>query len=317
MNKLANISQKISKNIGLIIIVFSLIAYFLPQYFSWMTSYTTIFLAIAMFGMGTSIDTRDFKKIIKNPKEVLIGSLTQFTIMPLLAWVLAITFHVNKDIALGIILVGSCPGGTASNVITHIAGGDVSMSVSMTILSTLLAPIVTPALVYLLAGRWVDVSIIAMFISVVKVILLPILAGILVQKISPQTVEKSKDMFPLISSAAIILIIAGIIGANSEKIAQSGLIVLVIVAIHNALGLLAGLLVAKLAKMDYDNATALAIEVGMQNSGLAIELASVNFALNPLATLPGAIFSIWHNIAGSIFASIRRNKPKKKLIATI
>ncbi|WP_394268565.1 bile acid:sodium symporter family protein [Anaerococcus nagyae] len=317
MNKLANISQKISKNIGLIIIVFSLIAYFLPQYFSWMTSYTTIFLAIAMFGMGTSIDTRDFKKIIKNPKEVLIGSLTQFTIMPLLAWLLAITFHVNKDIALGIILVGSCPGGTASNVITHIAGGDVSMSVSMTILSTLLAPIVTPALVYLLAGRWVDVSIIAMFKSVVKVILLPVLLGISIKKINPTSVSKSKDVFPLISSLAIILIISGIIGANADKIAQSGLIVLVIVAIHNALGLLGGLLVAKLAKMDYDKATALAIEVGMQNSGLAIQLASVNFILNPLATLPGAIFSIWHNIAGSIFASIRRNKPKKKLIATI
>ena len=308
MNRLANISQKISKNIGIIIIVFSLIAYFSPQYFSWMTSYTTIFLAIAMFGMGTSIDTRDFKKIIKNPKEVLIGSLAQFTIMPLLAWLLAITFHVNKDIALGIILVGSCPGGTASNVITHIAGGDVSMSVSMTILSTLLAPIVTPALVYLLAGRWVDVSIIAMFKSVVKVILLPVLLGISIKKINPTAVSKSKDVFPLISSLAIILIISGIIGANADKIAQSGLIVLVIVPIHNALGLLGGLLVAKLAKMDYDKATALAIEVGMQNSGLAIQLASVNFALNPLATLPGAIFSIWHNIAGSIFASIRKNK---------
>lgn len=308
MNRLATISQKISKNIGIIIIVFSLIAYFSPQYFSWKTSYTTIFLAIAMFGMGTSIDTRDFKKIIKNPKELLIGSLAQFTIMPLLAWLLAITFHVNKDIALGIILVGSCPGGTASNVITHIAGGDVSMSVSMTILSTLLAPIVTPALVYLLAGRWVDVSIIAMFKSVVKVILLPVLLGISIKKINPTAVSKSKDVFPLISSLAIILIISGIIGANADKIAQSGLIVLVIVAIHNALGLLGGLLVAKLAKMDYDKATALAIEVGMQNSGLAIQLASVNFALNPLATLPGAIFSIWHNIAGSIFASIRKNK---------
>ena len=296
MNRLATISQKISKNIGIIIIVFSLIAYFSPQYFSWMTSYTTIFLAIAMFGMGTSIDTRDFKKIIKNPKELLIGSLAQFTIMPLLAWLLAI------------ILVGSCPGGTASNVITHIAGGDVSMSVSMTILSTLLAPIVTPALVYLLAGRWVDVSIIAMFKSVVKVILLPVLLGISIKKINPTAVSKSKDVFPLISSLAIILIISGIIGANADKIAQSGLIVLVIVAIHNALGLLGGLLVAKLAKMDYDKATALAIEVGMQNSGLAIQLASVNFALNPLATLPGAIFSIWHNIAGSIFASIRKNK---------
>ena len=317
MNKLANLSQKITQNIGLIIIVFSIIAYFLPQYFSWMTSYTTIFLVIAMFGMGTNIDTRDFKELIKNPKEVLIGSLAQFTIMPLLAWFLAIVFHVNKDIALGIILVGSCPGGTASNVITHIARGDVSMSVSMTILSTLLAPIITPALIYLLAGRWVDISIIAMFKSVIKVILLPVLLGISIKKMNPTVISKSKDVFPLISSLAIILIISGIIGANADKIAQSGLIVLVIVAIHNALGLLAGLLVAKLAKMDYDNATALAIEVGMQNSGLAIELASVNFALNPLATLPGAIFSIWHNIAGSIFASIRRNKPKKKLIATI
>lgn len=308
MNKLSSIPQKITKNIGLIIIVFSVIAYFLPDYFSWMTSYTTIFLALAMFGMGTSIDEDSFKEILKHPKDVIIGSLAQFTIMPLLAYLLAITFDVNKDIALGIILVGSCPGGTASNVITHIAGGNVSMSVSMTILSTLLAPIVTPALVYLLAGRWVEVSILAMFISVVKVILLPILAGILVQRLSPKTVEKSKDVFPLISSAAIILIIAGIIGANSEKIAQSGLIVLLIVAIHNALGLLAGLLVAKVAKMDYDKATALAIEVGMQNSGLAIQLATANFALNPLATLPGAIFSIWHNISGSIFASIRRKK---------
>ena len=317
MNKLANLSQKITQNIGLIIIVFSIIAYFLPQYFSWMTSYTTIFLVIAMFGMGTNIDTRDFKELIKNPKEVLIGSLAQFTIMPLLAWFLAIVFHVNKDIALGIILVGSCPGGTASNVITHIARGDVSMSVSMTILSTLLAPIITPALIYLLAGRWVDISIIAMFKSVIKVILLPVLLGISIKKMNPTVISKSKDVFPLISSLAIILIISGIIGANADKIAQSGLIVLVIVAIHNALGLLGGLLVAKLAKMDYDKATALAIEVGMQNSGLAIELASVNFALNPLATLPGAIFSIWHNIAGSIFASIRRNKPKKKLIATI
>lgn len=308
MGKLATISRKITQNIGIIIIVFSVIAYFLPQYFSWMTSYTTIFLALAMFGMGTSIDSESFKGILKKPKEVIIGSITQFTIMPLLAWIFAVAFNLDKDIALGVILVGSCPGGTASNVITHIAGGDVSLSVSMTILSTLLAPIITPALVYLLAGRWVEVSILAMFKSVVKVILLPVLAGLLVQRLSPKTVEKSKDIFPLISSAAIILIIAGIIGANSEKIAQSGLIVLLIVMIHNALGLLGGLLVAKWTNMDYDKATALAIEVGMQNSGLAIQLATVNFALNPLATLPGAIFSIWHNISGSIFASIRRKK---------
>lgn len=306
MEKIVSLSRKITQNIGLIIIVFSVIAYFLPEYFSWMTNYTTIFLALAMFGMGTSIDVDSFKEILKHPKEVMIGSLTQFTIMPLLAYLLAVVFGLNKDIALGVILVGSCPGGTASNVITHIANGDVSLSVSMTILSTLLAPLVTPLLVYLLAGKWVEVSIFAMFKSVVTVILLPVLLGIFSKKISPKGVEKSKDIFPLISSLAIILIIAGIIGANSEKIRQSGLIVLLIVMIHNALGLAGGLFIGKLAKMDYDKETALAIEVGMQNSGLAIQLATANFALNPLATLPGAIFSIWHNISGSIFASIRR-----------
>ncbi|WP_297280818.1 bile acid:sodium symporter family protein [uncultured Anaerococcus sp.] len=311
MEKLSSISKKITHNIGVIIIAFSFVAYLLPQYFSWMTTYTAIFLAAAMFGMGTSIDTKSFKSIIKNPKEVLIGSIAQFTIMPLLARILAITFNVNKDIALGIILVGSCPGGTASNVITHIAGGDVSLSVSMTILSTLLAPILTPTIVYLLAGRWVEVSVIAMFKSVVTVILIPVLLGLFIKKISPSSIEKSKDVFPLISSLSIILIISGIIGANADKIAQSGLIVLIIVIIHNALGLFGGLLIAKLFKMNYNKATALAIEVGMQNSGLAISLATANFALNPLSTLPGAIFSIWHNISGSIFASIRR---KEKLV---
>lgn len=315
MEKFSRISDKITQNIGLIIVIFSVVAYFVPAYFSWMTNYTTIFLALAMFGMGTSIESDAFKKILKNPRDIFIGALAQFTIMPLLAWVLALGFDVNRDIALGIILVGSCPGGTASNVITHIAGGNVSMSVSMTILSTLLAPIVTPFLVYLLAGRWVEVSILAMFKSVVTVVLIPVLMGIFAKKLSPEKMEKSKSIFPLISSLAIILIISGIIGANSEKIAKSGLIVLLIVMIHNALGLLLGLGVSKLFKMDYDKQTALSIEVGMQNSGLAIQLATANFALNPLATLPGAIFSIWHNISGSIFASIRRKDVKEIALA--
>ncbi|MDU5913318.1 MAG: bile acid:sodium symporter family protein [Anaerococcus vaginalis] len=315
MEKFSRISDKITQNIGLIIVIFSVVAYFVPAYFSWMTNYTTIFLALAMFGMGTSIESYAFKKILKNPRDIFIGALAQFTIMPLLAWILAVGFDVNRDIALGIILVGSCPGGTASNVITHIAGGNVSMSVSMTILSTLLAPIVTPFLVYLLAGRWVEVSILAMFKSVVTVVLIPVLMGIFAKKLSPEKMEKSKSIFPLISSLAIILIISGIIGANSEKIAKSGLIVLLIVMIHNALGLLLGLGVSKLFKMDYDKQTALSIEVGMQNSGLAIQLATANFALNPLATLPGAIFSIWHNISGSIFASIRRKDVKEIALA--
>ena len=308
MGKLNKISNKIVQNFGLIIILFSVVAYFMPNYFKWMTSYTSIFLGIAMFGMGTSIDGENFKAVMKNPRDVFIGTLVQFTVMPLSAWFLAVVFHLDKEIALGIILVGCCPGGTASNVITHIAGGNVTMSVAMTTLSTLLAPLVTPALVFLLAGRWVEVSIFAMFKSVVKVILIPVLIGFLIKKIMPKTVEKSKSIFPMISSISVILIIAGIIGANSTKIAQSGALVLMLVILHNALGLLGGLMAARLFKMDYDKTTALSIEIGMQNSGLAISLATANFALNPLATLPGAIFSIWHNMSGSLFASYRKNK---------
>lgn len=306
MKTINKISGKIVQNIGLIIIAFSIVAYFLPDYFKWMTQYTAIFLGVAMFGMGTSIDAESFKNIFQHPKEVIIGCFAQYTIMPLAAWLLAMVFGVNKDIALGIILVGCCPGGTASNVITHIAGGSVPMSVAMTILSTLLAPVITPALVYLLAGRWVEVSILAMFKSVVTVILIPVLLGIFAKKVIPKSVEKASSVFPLISSASIILIISGIIAANSEKIAECGLLVLAIVMIHNALGLAGGLAIAKIFHMDYDKATALSIEVGMQNSGLAVSLATVNFAMNPLATLPGAIFSIWHNISGSVFAGIRR-----------
>lgn len=306
MNKFNKVSNKIVQNIGLIIILFSVVAFLMPDHFKWMVDYTAIFLSVAMFGMGTSIDANSFKQIITHPKEIFIGCITQYTIMPLAAWVLAVIFKLPSDLALGVILVGCCPGGTASNVITHIADGDVPASVSMTILSTLLAPILTPALVYVLAGRWVQVSFMAMFMSVVKIILIPVLLGIFANKFAVKTVKKASSVFPLISSVAIILIISGIIAANAEKIVECGFTVLIIVMIHNAIGLFGGLFVAGLFHMKYKKATALAIEVGMQNSGLAISLATANFAMNPLATLPGAIFSVWHNISGSIFAGIRR-----------
>lgn len=308
--KFKNISNMIVQNIGLIIIIFSVAAFFLPDYFKWMTKYTAVFLGVAMFGMGTSIDGQSFKEVFTRPKEVLIGCIAQYTIMPLAAWFLAVSFGLNKELALGVILVGCCPGGTAGNVITHIAGGNVPMSVAMTIVSTLVAPFATPVLVYLLAGQWVQVSMLAMFKSVVTVILIPVILGILANRFLGSAVKKGESIFPLISSAAIVLIISGIIGANSSKIMTCGLLVLAVVVVHNLIGLLGGLAIAKLFGMDYDKSTALAIEVGMQNSGLAVSLATVNFATNPLATLPGAIFSIWHNLSGSIFANLRRRGVK-------
>ena len=274
LKKIGKISSFASRYIGIIIIAFSCLAFFWRDGFAWMTNYTSVFLGVIMFGMGLTIRLEDFRAIFSRPKEVIIGAVAQYTIMPVVAWVLCKVMNLPADLALGVILVGCCPGGTASNVITYIAGGDVALSVGMTIVSTLAAPVMTPFLVYILAGAWVKVSFWAM---------------------------------ALISVVAIVMIIGGIVAINAEKILSCGVLVLGVVAIHNFCGMMLGLLAAKIFHVEYTRTTAIAIEVGMQNSGLAVSLAAANFAANPLATLPGAIFSVWHNIAGSIFAGIRRS----------
>uniref|UniRef100_UPI003898E423 bile acid:sodium symporter family protein n=1 Tax=Fusobacterium simiae TaxID=855 RepID=UPI003898E423 len=312
---ISKIEEIFSKYNWLLILVFSVIAFISPEPFLWIVKHTAILLGIAMFGMGTTIQVKDFAQLTKRPKEIMIGCLAQFTIMPLVAWAIATLLDLSTDLALGVILVGCCPGGTASNVITHIAKGDVPLSVSMTITSTIFAPLLTPLWVSLLADRLIDVSFWGMFETVVKIILVPIVLGITVNYI----IGKSKNsnigqkfidcraLLPIISSNTIITLISGIVASNSNKIVESGSIILGVVAIHNLCGMMLGLLVCKLLKVEYTKSTAIAIEVGMQNSGLAVSLATLNFIANPLATLPGAIFSVWHNISGSIFAGWRRS----------
>lgn len=306
MNQIKKVCSFMSSNIAVLIIIFSVAAFFYPNGFSWATNYTTLFLGAAMFGMGLTIKTQDFRIVFTRPKELCVGFVLQYTVMPLTAYVLAKAFGLSADLALGVILVGCCPGGTASNVITYVAGGDVPLSVGMTIVSTILAPVCTPVLVYLLAGSWVEVSLLTMMMSVIKVVLVPVLLGILIYRIFPKQIDALRDLLPLISVVAIVMIISGIVGSNAEKIVSCGALVMAVVAIHNVVGLCLGTGVAKLLKLEEKKVTAIGIEVGMQNSGLAISLAAANFAANPLATLPGAIFSVWHNISGTIYAGIRR-----------
>lgn len=313
MKKIGKISSFLTKYIGVIIIIFSVLAFFWRDGFAWTTNYTSMFLGIAMFGMGLTIKMGDFQVVFSRPKEILIGCLAQYTVMPFLAWILAVVLKLPEDLALGVILVGCCPGGTASNVITYIAGGDVALSVGMTIVSTLVAPLATPSLVYVLAGAWVEVSFIAMVLSVVKVILVPVLLGILIRSILGKQIQKISELLPLISVVSIVMIISGIVAVNADKIISCGMLVLGVVILHNLCGMGIGLAAAKLLKVPYDKVTAIAIEVGMQNSGLAISLATANFAANPLATLPGAIFSVWHNISGSVFAGIRRRGERQEI----
>lgn len=202
--------------------------------------------------------------------------------------------------------MGCAPGGTASNVITYLARGDVALSVGMTVVSTLVAPLMTPFLVYILAGSWVEVSFWAMVVSVIKIVLAPVVAGLILRRAAWRAVQKVVTVCPLISVLGIVLIVGGIIAVNAEKIMESGPLVLLLVFLHNGAGLLIGLGIATALGMNYAGRTAVSIEVGMQNSGLAVALATANFASNPLATLPGVLFSAWQNISGSLFAGWRR-----------
>lgn len=308
MDVLGRIGSTLTRYVALIIIALSAWAFFMPHLFAWAVSYTSVFLGVIMFGMGLTISPHDFRVVFTHPKEVVLGALAQYTVMPLAAYALARALDLPADLALGVILVGCCPGGTASNVIAYIAKGDVALSVGMTIVSTLLAPLVTPALVFALAGAWVEVSFFAMLTSVVQVVLLPVLAGLAVNALSGRVIARVTPVLPLVSVLAIAFIVAGITATNTAKIVESGALVLGIVAAHNAVGMAAGYGLARLFKLDRPKVTAVAIEVGMQNSGLAVSLAAANFAANPLATLPGAVFSVWHNIAGSIFASVRSHQ---------
>ncbi|MEK5080111.1 bile acid:sodium symporter family protein [Solibacillus sp. FSL W7-1436] len=306
--------QKVGKFAGntfaIWVLVAAGLAIWMPEYFTWIGSYITILLGIVMFGMGMTLKLDDFKLILQHPKGVIIGIVSQFVIMPLLAFALAKVFNLPPEIAVGVILVGCCPGGTSSNVMTFLAKGNTALSVTITSFTTLLAPFATPALIYLLASEWLPVSFMAMFMSVIKVVLIPIILGIVAQFIFRPIVEKSVDILPTVSVVAIVMIVAAVVSGSRDKILETGLVIFAIVILHNGLGYLIGFLVAKLFKLKYDDQKAVSIEVGMQNSGLGAQLAMAHF--DPVSAVPSAIFSFWHNISGPILATYWGSKANKK-----
>ncbi|MBR6012826.1 MAG: bile acid:sodium symporter family protein [Selenomonadaceae bacterium] len=286
---------------SLLVIIATATALFFPASFIWTVPKITIFLGVVMFGMGMTLKIEDFKFILENPKNVLIGAIAQFTIMPLLAFLITKIFSFPPEIAVGIILVGACPGGTSSNVMTFLAKGDLALSVSMTMTTTILAPFVTPALMFFFAGEWLDISFYAMMISIFQVVFVPIFLGIFINATFGKNLKKILEYLPMISIIAIILILGGVVSVNSAKIFEVGFMILVAVVLHNILGYFLGFTLAKILKMDTAKAKAISIEVGMQNSGLATSLAMVHFGAS--AAIPGAIFSVWHNISGSLIAN--------------
>ena len=297
----------ISEYMGVLVLAVALLARAFPSAFQQVRpTVINYLLGVVMFGMGLTLNLQDFKIVFSRPKDVIIGCLAQFTVMPLLAWGLAWVFSLDEALALGVVLVGCCPGGTASNVITYLAKGDLALSVGMTGVSTLLAPFLTPLLTWILAGKSVNVEVASMFRSILWVVILPIVVGLIIKALWPKFTEKTVDYLPAFSSIAIALIVAIIIAANADKLLSGGLIIVMVVVLHNVCGLGTGYLIGRLLGLSEPKKRAISIEVGMQNSGLASSLATLHFAAYPLATIPGAIFSVWHNISGAVVAYLYR-----------
>ena len=304
MKFLDKLSDFFGKWMALIVIAVAALALFAPQTCLWIkTSWINWLLGIVMFGMGLTLKMDDFKVVFSRPKDIIIGFIAQFTLMPLIAFLLTKAFNLPTEIAVGVILVGTCPGGTSSNVMTYLSKGDIPLSVGMTAVSTLFAPLMTPLLTLLYAGQRVDVNAVAMFLSIVKVVLVPIALGLVCNYFFEKVTRQIVRILPLISTIAIIMIIASVVSANSARLKTVGLIVVIVVILHNLLGYAAGYGVGKLLRLNTTKCRALSIEVGMQNSGLATSLAATHFAQYPLATIPGAVFSVWHNISGAVYAN--------------
>ena len=294
---------------GILVLIAAVLALVFPETLATVRpTVINYLLGVVMFGMGLTLNLHDFQIVFSRPKDVIIGCLAQFTVMPLLAWILSRLFALDEALALGVVLVGCCPGGTASNVITYLAKGDLALSVGMTGVSTLLAPLMTPLLTWALAGKSVDVNVVSMFLSILWVVILPIAAGLVVKWLWPRFTEQATDYLPAFSSIAIAFIVAIIIAANASKLLAGGGVILLVVMLHNLCGLSIGYLIGSLLRLTSAKKRAISIEVGMQNSGLASSLATIHFAAYPLATIPGAIFSVWHNISGAAVAYLYRRR---------
>lgn len=267
---------------------------------------------IVMFGMGLTLSAADFREVFRRPKDVAIGVIGHYLIMPSIAYLLAIGLNLPPEIAVGVILVGCCPSGTASNVMTFLAKGDVALGVSIASVSTIIAPFATPALISLLAGKWMDINAKSLFMDILQVVILPIVLGIIAKAIFRKQAEASVKALPLISTIAIVLIVAIVVGLNQPKIMSNGLLIFAAVILHNLLGYLLGYFFAKLFGMDLAKRKAVTLETGMQNSGLGAALAAAHFS--PLAAVPSALFSVWHNLSGSMLATwfARRTEDKNK-----
>jgi BASS family bile acid:Na+ symporter len=292
----------VSRLFPFLAIIVAFLAYNDPSpLIGWKTAIMPL-LAMVMFTMGLTLRARDFKRVWNNPQPIALAIIIQFSVMPIAAVLLAKAFDLSDELTIGMVIVGACAGGTASNVITYLARGDVALSVSMTLASTLWGVIATPLIISVTAGETVQIDSQSILLSLIKMVLIPILAGVLITHYQPRFASKVNKYLANIASGLILLIIAIIVALNADEIATLGYGVFAAVALHNIIGLISGYTAGKLTRQTEVTCRTLAIEIGMQNSGLGVALALKYFG--PMAALPGAVFSVWHNISGAILAGL-------------
>ncbi|MBQ6512533.1 bile acid:sodium symporter family protein [Methanobrevibacter sp.] len=302
------IFEFIEKYFFIVILLAVAISLVYPNSFKWVLSeynginIINLLLSIVLFTMGTTLKVDDFINVFRNPKEIAAGISAQYIIMPLLAFILASVFSLDTALTVGLILVGTVPGGTASDVITFLAKGDVALSVSLTAVSTVISPILTPVITLLLIGNQIHFNPVDLFISIVQIVIVPLILGLILNYKFPNFCEKLKDYLPTVSSIVICLIVAGVIGANKQAILTSSYIILIVIVLQYILAMLIGFGIGRLVGMGRKQIITIAIELAFQNSGLSTSLAKTHFPNLSQATVPGALYSVLQNFAGSILA---------------
>lgn len=307
MKALQRLSKILSNHTSVFIILIAFFTYFSPDCFMWVKGdIQAIVLGIIMLSMGITLTVDDFKILISRPIDILVGALAQYTLMPLIAFSLTKLCGLSPAIAVGLILVGCCPGGVSSNIMSFLCRGDVAFSVGMTTVTTLLSPIITPLLVLTLAGEAIDVDAWGMFRSILFVTLMPVTIGFFLNYFfgKKDTFVEVRKIMPGISVIGLACIVGGVVAVNGDKFFTSGLVIFVAIFCHNALGYVCGFLVGKALKMGVAKNRTIAIEVGMQNAGLATNLASKHFAALPEAAIVSAVSCVWHSISGTILANL-------------
>jgi BASS family bile acid:Na+ symporter len=298
---------KITRLFPLWAVLLSIAAYYSPASFTPIGPYISYLLMLIMLGMGVTLQIADFKRVLTRPAPVVAATFLHYLVMPLAAWLLAKLFHMPADLSAGMILVGSVASGTASNVMIYLAKGDVALSVTISAVSTLVGVFATPLLTRFYVDTHIKVDVAGMLLSILQIVVIPIVVGLAIHHVLPRVVRCVQPFLPAFSMVCILAIICGVVAGSQSFIASVGLVVIAAVILHNGIGLLGGYWGGKLFGFDETTCRTLALEVGMQNSGLAAALGKMYFT--PLAALPGALFSVWHNLSGSLLAGYWSGHP--------